>query len=263
MVEEVGLAGAQGGWEKVPVLFLLFLVIFTYQPPAPSLAPVCLWLLTGHAPSTNVQVINRRIVEPNRRWIDLQKIYRNKHIAKVREDMKGTGFCTYLYSVSCLTLLALPVILSCHTATSTMPRCGGTYSFLAWKHVRALSNSGAMTLPWGSCAFSSLTSDPIHFATCVCLRRRAGRAAYCGWWLWLLAICCLHPLGKQAAPRQMRALQQRAVAMAPLEHQQQQQGLMAAQAQQGQRDRGPVGEQQQRGTELAQGQEQQQGQQAT
>lgn len=53
-----------------------------------------------------MQVINRRVVEPNRKLIDLQKIYRNKHLQKVRGLGLGVMLLGRGAGIACSTLLA-------------------------------------------------------------------------------------------------------------------------------------------------------------
>ncbi len=67
-------------------------------PPAAHLLPTGYLNLHGELPGlvghlrTHLQrIITRRLVEPHRRYLDLQRIYRNKHLQRVGREGRSSA----------------------------------------------------------------------------------------------------------------------------------------------------------------------------
>jgi hypothetical protein len=58
--------------------------------------------LAGSLRSLLQRILNRRLVEPNRRYLDVQRIWRNKYVARVRLRAARRGPAHSLAPVRCL-----------------------------------------------------------------------------------------------------------------------------------------------------------------
>ncbi|GFR48262.1 hypothetical protein Agub_g10127 [Astrephomene gubernaculifera] len=70
------------------------------------------------------RIINRRLVEPNRRFLDLQRIYRNKHLQRVG----GPGGCLRVCVIGGRNLLRMQPVAASSTAAATTTTAGGSSS---------------------------------------------------------------------------------------------------------------------------------------
>jgi hypothetical protein len=73
--------------------------------PLPSILPGVDTALKG----VLSKLINRRMVEPQRRYLDIHRIYMNKHIARVRD---AGGPCKANCSTSCEAVMQILAVVS-------------------------------------------------------------------------------------------------------------------------------------------------------